>query len=324
MKSGKNNDQPGSIHHHSQSSLLPATAHVYHIVKKGETLQGIAVHYNVSLSLVQRVNRISNPQLVYAGQKLIIPQQSIDSNQSSNPLSSSETINQTSSTTSTNNNNQNSNVKQSPPLEINKNSTSSTSSTTTSTTSSQQNKWSRSTDFSLLSSNIEVGENNNNNNSNNNNVLNTSSNSSSKHGSGNILPSSSSSSSLSSSASSSISDILNRPIVDNLSNSSNFLRSSFEKDLIHFGKEEEKTSAHHQHPNSLHGSKSVDSITIPHTHVISDHSDPLSHSPLSTSPTSKSILTDSHPVVFRKPATYVTLKEMVKTNKKRKILKYEK
>ena len=44
-----------------------------HVVKKNETLGGIAKKYGVSTSSLQAVNKISNPNLLYVGKKLKIP-----------------------------------------------------------------------------------------------------------------------------------------------------------------------------------------------------------------------------------------------------------
>ena len=46
---------------------------ITHVVKKNETLGGIAKKYGVSISSLQAVNKISNPNLLYAGKKLKIP-----------------------------------------------------------------------------------------------------------------------------------------------------------------------------------------------------------------------------------------------------------
>ncbi len=44
-----------------------------HIVKRGETLSGIAARYGVSVRDLVRVNRIRNRNRIYVGQRLIIP-----------------------------------------------------------------------------------------------------------------------------------------------------------------------------------------------------------------------------------------------------------
>ena len=46
---------------------------VTHVVKKNETLGGIAQKYGVSTSALQALNKISNPNLLYVGKKLKIP-----------------------------------------------------------------------------------------------------------------------------------------------------------------------------------------------------------------------------------------------------------
>lgn len=44
----------------------------YHVVKRGETLSGIAVHYGVDMWTLARQNNITNPNRIYAGQTLLI------------------------------------------------------------------------------------------------------------------------------------------------------------------------------------------------------------------------------------------------------------
>lgn len=43
------------------------------IVQCGETLSGIAMEYNTSYEYLAKINNISNPNLIYAGQSLIVP-----------------------------------------------------------------------------------------------------------------------------------------------------------------------------------------------------------------------------------------------------------
>lgn len=47
-----------------------ATTPVYHIVKKGETLSGIASRYNTTYQQLAKINGIKNPHLIYPGQKI--------------------------------------------------------------------------------------------------------------------------------------------------------------------------------------------------------------------------------------------------------------
>lgn len=46
---------------------------VVHIVEPGETLMGIALYYGVSIPEIARANNIVSPDLIYAGQRLVIP-----------------------------------------------------------------------------------------------------------------------------------------------------------------------------------------------------------------------------------------------------------
>lgn len=42
----------------------------YHTVKSGETLSGIAIRYKTTVSSLQKLNNISNPNIIYTGQKI--------------------------------------------------------------------------------------------------------------------------------------------------------------------------------------------------------------------------------------------------------------
>jgi LysM repeat protein len=46
---------------------------VTHRVVHGETLSGIAATYGVTLAALEKANRITTPNLIIAGQVLIIP-----------------------------------------------------------------------------------------------------------------------------------------------------------------------------------------------------------------------------------------------------------
>lgn len=54
-------------------SALPQQGNIIHIVQRGETLYSIARHYGVAVQTVARVNGIVNPNYIYAGQRLVIP-----------------------------------------------------------------------------------------------------------------------------------------------------------------------------------------------------------------------------------------------------------
>jgi LysM repeat protein len=51
----------------------PTSQVIVHVVKRGEHLGIISRLYNVTVQSIVRANNISNPSLIYAGQKLIIP-----------------------------------------------------------------------------------------------------------------------------------------------------------------------------------------------------------------------------------------------------------
>ena len=53
--------------------MLAHFGELIHVVKKNETLGGIASKYGVSTSALQAVNRIANPNLLFVGKKLKIP-----------------------------------------------------------------------------------------------------------------------------------------------------------------------------------------------------------------------------------------------------------
>ncbi|MEE8390973.1 MAG: PA14 domain-containing protein [Anaerolineae bacterium] len=55
------------------ASAAPNEGNVVHIVQRGETLYSIARRYGVSVWAIANVNRITNPNRIYAGQRLIIP-----------------------------------------------------------------------------------------------------------------------------------------------------------------------------------------------------------------------------------------------------------
>ncbi len=50
-----------------------STCRAYYVVRSGDTLYRIGTLYGVSYTEIARVNQISNPRLIYAGQKLCIP-----------------------------------------------------------------------------------------------------------------------------------------------------------------------------------------------------------------------------------------------------------
>jgi putative chitinase len=51
----------------------PPSGGVWYTVRPGDTLSSIAWRYGVSVWTLAKVNKISNPNLIYAGQKLYIP-----------------------------------------------------------------------------------------------------------------------------------------------------------------------------------------------------------------------------------------------------------
>lgn len=59
----------------SEATAAPPEAGcgTYHLVRPGETLSQIARYYGVSVQAIAQVNRIVNPNLIYAGSTLFIP-----------------------------------------------------------------------------------------------------------------------------------------------------------------------------------------------------------------------------------------------------------
>ena len=45
---------------------------IVHVVSRGETLSGIATKYGTTFTAIAKENNISNPNIIYVGQKLII------------------------------------------------------------------------------------------------------------------------------------------------------------------------------------------------------------------------------------------------------------
>lgn len=46
------------------------TAHVYYVVKRGDTLSGIASKYGTTYQRLAQINGIADPNKIYAGQKI--------------------------------------------------------------------------------------------------------------------------------------------------------------------------------------------------------------------------------------------------------------
>jgi LysM repeat protein len=51
----------------------PASGYITHVVQPGETLNSIAARYGTTVQAISQANNITNPNQIYAGQKLKIP-----------------------------------------------------------------------------------------------------------------------------------------------------------------------------------------------------------------------------------------------------------
>jgi murein DD-endopeptidase MepM/ murein hydrolase activator NlpD len=54
-------------------SVTPSPQTVIHLVQPGETLARIALHYGTTAWAIAQANNLSNPNLIYVGQRLVIP-----------------------------------------------------------------------------------------------------------------------------------------------------------------------------------------------------------------------------------------------------------
>lgn len=54
-------------------SAAPSESGLIHVVRRGETLSGIAARYGVNMRAIARANNIANANRIYAGQRLVIP-----------------------------------------------------------------------------------------------------------------------------------------------------------------------------------------------------------------------------------------------------------
>ena len=54
-------------------ALAAPNTSVIHVVQRGETLYSIARSYGVNVWTIARANGITNPNYIYAGQRLVIP-----------------------------------------------------------------------------------------------------------------------------------------------------------------------------------------------------------------------------------------------------------
>lgn len=62
-----------SGHHSGGSYGSPYVDSTYYVVKKGDTMSGIARRFNTTVTAILKANHLSNPSYVYVGQKLRVP-----------------------------------------------------------------------------------------------------------------------------------------------------------------------------------------------------------------------------------------------------------
>lgn len=74
----------------------------YYTVKSGDTLSGIAVNHNTTTSTLTSMNNLSNPNLIYVGQSLLVPSTSTSTSNYSTGTTSTSTGSSSSTTTSSN------------------------------------------------------------------------------------------------------------------------------------------------------------------------------------------------------------------------------
>ncbi len=64
---------PVTVNPPSATPVAPSACRAVYVVRPGDTMYRIGVSYGISYADIARVNQISNPRLIYAGQRLCIP-----------------------------------------------------------------------------------------------------------------------------------------------------------------------------------------------------------------------------------------------------------
>jgi LysM repeat protein len=54
-------------------TATPTTQILSHVIQRGENLTGIALQYGITIQAIVEANNLGNPDLIYIGQKLLIP-----------------------------------------------------------------------------------------------------------------------------------------------------------------------------------------------------------------------------------------------------------
>ena len=68
---GETTEQPTA--EPAPTQQVPEGPGVYHVVQRGETLFSIATRYGTTVDVIVQANNLANPQMIYVGQKLLIP-----------------------------------------------------------------------------------------------------------------------------------------------------------------------------------------------------------------------------------------------------------
>jgi len=64
---------PVTVSPPSATPVAPSACRAVYVVRPGDTMYRIGVSYGISYADIARVNQISNPRLIYVGQRLCIP-----------------------------------------------------------------------------------------------------------------------------------------------------------------------------------------------------------------------------------------------------------
>ena len=63
------------LNHLSIGSSRPESDYVTYVIRPGDTLSGIAARFKTTVSVLTELNHISNPDQIYAGETIRIPEE---------------------------------------------------------------------------------------------------------------------------------------------------------------------------------------------------------------------------------------------------------